>query len=169
MPSLLVEILTIYSPHKLLQILGALSEYAKYSQSSTKSKKLKSLSYILDTMVWSKKPSHATVHLNICPEACCRKGGGGAGRVTPTPPSPADPWIFHRRRNPYSPPRSFLHDLYTQKRLREHLDLGGWPLYTFNAKTFSTVLTPPPFSPSPRLQQWGGVFIVLEPFGPLNN
>ncbi len=45
--------------------LGALSEYAKWSQSSTKIKKmLKSLSYILDTMIWSKKTSHATVPLN---------------------------------------------------------------------------------------------------------
>ncbi len=35
-PSLMVEILTLWSPHKLLKNLGALSEYAKCSQSSTK-------------------------------------------------------------------------------------------------------------------------------------
>jgi len=47
-----------------LRNLVALSEYAKRSQSSTKIKKiLKSLSYISDTVIWSKKPSHATVPL----------------------------------------------------------------------------------------------------------
>jgi hypothetical protein len=60
----MVEILTLWSPHKLLKNLGALSEYAKCSQSSTKIKKLKYLLSILDTMEWSKKPSHATVPLN---------------------------------------------------------------------------------------------------------
>jgi hypothetical protein len=49
-----------------LKNLGALSEYAKRSQSSTKINKfLKSLSYNLDTMIWSKKPFHATVPLKI--------------------------------------------------------------------------------------------------------
>jgi hypothetical protein len=41
-PPPVVEILTLWSPHKLLKNLGALSEYAKCSQSSTKKKKLKS-------------------------------------------------------------------------------------------------------------------------------
>jgi hypothetical protein len=61
----MVETLTLWNPHKLLKNLGALSEYAKCSQSSTKiKKKLKSLLSILDTMEWSKNPSHATVPLN---------------------------------------------------------------------------------------------------------
>jgi hypothetical protein len=37
----MVEILTLRSPHKLLKNLGALSEYAKCSQSSTKINKKK--------------------------------------------------------------------------------------------------------------------------------
>jgi len=49
----MVEILTLWSPHKLLKNLSALSEYAKCSQSSTR-KKLKSLLSILDTMEWAK-------------------------------------------------------------------------------------------------------------------
>jgi hypothetical protein len=51
----MVEIMTLQSPHKLLKNLGALSEYAKCSKSSTK--KLKSLPGY-DRMV--KKQSHAT-------------------------------------------------------------------------------------------------------------
>jgi hypothetical protein len=39
---------SVWSPHKLLKNLGALSEYAKCSQSSTKIKKIE----ILDTMEW---------------------------------------------------------------------------------------------------------------------
>ncbi len=57
----MVEILTLWSPHKLLKNLGALSEYAKCNRSSSKIKKLKSLLSVLDTMEWHKKPSHATV------------------------------------------------------------------------------------------------------------
>jgi hypothetical protein len=49
----MVEILTLWSPHMLLKNLGALSEYAKCSWSSTKiKKKLKSLLSVLDTMEW---------------------------------------------------------------------------------------------------------------------
>jgi hypothetical protein len=59
----MVEILTLWSPYKLLKNLGALSEYAEGSQSSTKIKKIKSLRSILDMMEWSKKPSHSTVPL----------------------------------------------------------------------------------------------------------
>jgi hypothetical protein len=62
----MAEILTLWSPHKLLKNLGALSEYAKSSQSSIK--KLKSLLSILDTMEWSKKPYHATVPLSFSVE-----------------------------------------------------------------------------------------------------
>jgi hypothetical protein len=61
----MVEILTLWSLYKLLKNLGALSEYAKCSQSLTKIKeKMKSLLSSLhgyDGMV--KKPSHATVPL----------------------------------------------------------------------------------------------------------
>jgi hypothetical protein len=62
----MVEIMTLWSPHKLLKNLGALSEYAKCSQSSPKIKKMKSLPVlsILDTMDGQRKPSHATVPLN---------------------------------------------------------------------------------------------------------
>jgi hypothetical protein len=38
-PSPMVKILTLWSPHKLLKNLGAFSEYAKCRQSSTKKKK----------------------------------------------------------------------------------------------------------------------------------
>jgi hypothetical protein len=49
----MVEILTLRGPHKLLKYLGALSEYAKCSQSSTKIiKNTKSLLRILDTKEW---------------------------------------------------------------------------------------------------------------------
>jgi hypothetical protein len=62
MPSDMVEILSLQSPHKLLKNLGALSKYAKCSQSLTKINHfLKSLSYILDTTYNGKKPSQATV------------------------------------------------------------------------------------------------------------
>jgi hypothetical protein len=59
-----------WSPQKLKN-LGALSEYAKSSQSSARIKKMKSLLSILYTMEdgMVKKPSHATVPL--------RGGGGG--------------------------------------------------------------------------------------------
>jgi hypothetical protein len=61
-----VEILTLWSPHKLLKNLGALSEYAKCSQSSTKIKKIEILTLYpgYDGKKWPKKPSHATVPLN---------------------------------------------------------------------------------------------------------
>jgi hypothetical protein len=39
----MVEILTLWSPHKLLKNLGALCIYAKCSQSSTKIKKIEIL------------------------------------------------------------------------------------------------------------------------------
>ncbi len=45
----------------MLKNLGALFEDTKCSQSSTKIKKLKSLFYILDTILWQKKPTHAIV------------------------------------------------------------------------------------------------------------
>jgi hypothetical protein len=61
----MVEILTPPSSHKLLKNLGALSEYDKCSQSSTKQIIFRSLLTILDTMEWSKKPSHATVPLTM--------------------------------------------------------------------------------------------------------
>jgi hypothetical protein len=49
-PSPMVDILSLWSPHKLLKNLGALSKYAKCSQSSTNIKKnMKSLLSILDT------------------------------------------------------------------------------------------------------------------------
>jgi hypothetical protein len=51
----MVEILDLWSPHKLLKNLGALSGYAKCSQSSIKIKKLKSLLSFLDTMENSRK------------------------------------------------------------------------------------------------------------------
>ncbi len=58
-----------------------------------------------------------TSSLNICPEACCERGGAG-GVASPLPPSrpplvPADPWIFHLKTkcNRYSPPWCFLHEL----------------------------------------------------------
>jgi hypothetical protein len=57
----MVEILTLWSPHKLLKNLGALSEYAKCSQSSTKKNEILTLYPEYDGMV--KKPSHATVPL----------------------------------------------------------------------------------------------------------
>jgi hypothetical protein len=62
----MVEILTIESSHKLVKNLGALSEYTKSGQCSSKiNKNFKSLFCIPDTMVWSKKPSHATVPLTF--------------------------------------------------------------------------------------------------------
>jgi hypothetical protein len=62
LPSHMAESLTLY--HKLLKNHGALSEYAKCGQSSTKIQNLlKSLIYILGTMVMSKKPSHTTVRV----------------------------------------------------------------------------------------------------------
>ncbi len=62
-PSPMVEMLTLWSPHKLLKNLSALSKKAKCSQSSTK-KKLKSFLSILDTKN-GKKTYHATVPLRI--------------------------------------------------------------------------------------------------------
>jgi hypothetical protein len=64
MPSDMVEILTLQSPHKLLKNLGALSTYAKCNQSLTKIKKIFK-SFFFDRMEWSKKPSHATAPLTF--------------------------------------------------------------------------------------------------------
>ncbi len=50
-------------PIKSSQNLGTLSEYAKRAKVQQKSKILKSLSYISDTIIWSKKTSHAAVPL----------------------------------------------------------------------------------------------------------
>ncbi len=63
----MVEILTLWSPHKLLKSLGALSEYARCSPSLAKIKKTEILSLYpgFDGMV--KKPSHATVPLSKVP------------------------------------------------------------------------------------------------------
>jgi hypothetical protein len=60
-PSPMVEILTLWSPHKLLKNLGALSEYAKCSQSSTKIKKIeiRTLYPGYDGMI--KKPAHVSL------------------------------------------------------------------------------------------------------------
>ncbi len=64
-PSPMIEILTLWSSHKLLKNLGALSEYAKCIQSSAKKYiKFKSLLSILDTLEWKIKTSHATVPLS---------------------------------------------------------------------------------------------------------
>ncbi len=64
MPSSMVEILTVWSPHKQLKNRGPLSEYAKCSKSSTNKKKFEilTLNPRYDKMV--KKPSHATVPLS---------------------------------------------------------------------------------------------------------
>ncbi len=60
----MVEILTLWSPHKLLQNLGALSEYAQWGQSSTKIKK-KLNPYSLSWIRWNGKQKHlVTVPLN---------------------------------------------------------------------------------------------------------
>jgi hypothetical protein len=59
-----VEILTLQSFHKLLKNLGALSKYAKCSQSSTKSKKFKIAILYLEYNGMVKKPSHAIAPLN---------------------------------------------------------------------------------------------------------
>jgi hypothetical protein len=64
----MVEILTLWSPHKLLKNLGALCEYARCSPSLTKIKnKIEILSLYpgFDGMV--KKTSHATVPLSKVP------------------------------------------------------------------------------------------------------
>jgi hypothetical protein len=61
----MVELLTPWSPHKLLKNLGALSEYAKCIQ--TKIKKMKFLPTLYpgyDGNGMVKKPSDATVPLN---------------------------------------------------------------------------------------------------------
>ncbi len=59
----MVKTFTLFSPRKLLNNLGALSEYAKCSQSLTKMKKIKILILYLRYNGVVKKPSHATVPL----------------------------------------------------------------------------------------------------------
>jgi hypothetical protein len=62
----MVEILTLWGPYKLLKNFGALSEFAKCSQSSTKMKKIIEILSLYpgyDGMV--KKPSHATGPLRL--------------------------------------------------------------------------------------------------------
>jgi hypothetical protein len=64
----MVEILTLSSAHtKLKKILAHSPNTLKEAEVRQNSKKkLKSSSFILDTMIWSKKkPSHATVPLNV--------------------------------------------------------------------------------------------------------
>ncbi len=67
----MIEILTLWSPHKLLKNLGALSEYATCIQNSTKKNKILTLYPEYDGIV--KKPYHDTVPLN--------GGAGGGGTV----------------------------------------------------------------------------------------
>jgi hypothetical protein len=59
----MVEILALWSPHKLLKNLGALSKYANCSQSSTKIKKNENLTLYPRYDGMETKPSQATVHL----------------------------------------------------------------------------------------------------------
>jgi hypothetical protein len=61
----MVEILTLWSPHKLLKNLGALSEYAKCSLSSTQNKKNEILTLYPGYDVMVKKHLTATAQESI--------------------------------------------------------------------------------------------------------
>jgi hypothetical protein len=63
-PSPIVEILTLWSPHKLLKNLGSLSEYAKCSQMFDQNKKNEILTLNPGYNAMVKKLSHATVPLS---------------------------------------------------------------------------------------------------------
>ncbi len=73
----MVETLTLWSPHKLLDYLGALSEYAKCSQSSKKKIEILTLCPGYDGK-WYKKPAYATVPFS-CDGLTGLLAGGGEG------------------------------------------------------------------------------------------
>ncbi len=75
-PSPVGEILTLWSPHKLLKNLGALSLSAKCCQSSTKIKKFEILTFYPGYDGIVKKQSHATVPLNLPPPLIWRNMRG---------------------------------------------------------------------------------------------